>query len=153
MHLDPNDDPDSPRPTQFPTPDPQPQPLAVNSETTINITAGMWESVFARIAKQDATIELLTMDYHILSQRHATLEREHCELANSRPKLSNSEPKIPDPLIFKGDRADLLSFLTKCQLKFEEQPSQFGNDRAKVLYAGTCLEGTPFSWFQPLIKS
>ena len=155
MHLDPNDDSDSPHPTQFPTPDPHPQtqPLAANPEATINITMGMWESVFARIAKQDATIELLTMNYHILNQSHASLEREHYELVNSRPKLGNSEPKIADPPMFKGDRAKLLPFLTKCQLKFEGQPSQFGNDRAKVLYAGTRLEGTPFSWFQPLIKS
>ena len=101
--------------------------------------------MFIRIAKQNVTIELLTMNYYIVNQRHATLEREHYELANSRPKLGNSEPKIPDPPIFKGDRAELLPFLTKCQLKFEGQPSQFGNDRAKVLYAGTRLKGTSFS--------
>ena len=147
MHLDPNQDLDSPIPTQFPTPEPQHQsPIHApsNPEAIISITTGMWESVFARIAKQDAIIESLTMDCHILRQRHATLEREHYDLANSKPK-GNSEPKIPDPPMFKGDRTELLPFLTKCQLKFEGQPSQFGNDRAKVLYAGTRLEGTPFS--------
>jgi Retrotransposon gag protein. len=131
----------------------------MHPETIINITAAMWENVVNRIATQDATIakqnetiETLAMDYHVLNQRHAALEREHYTLAISKPKLSNSEPKIPDPPMFKGDRKELLPFLTKCQLKFEGQPSQFANDRAKVLYAGTRLEGTPFSWFQPLIK-
>jgi hypothetical protein len=161
MHLDPNEDAEpqpAPTPPLGPTPGPSPQPL-MHPETIINITAAMWEGVFNRMARQDATItkqnetiESLTMDHHVLQQRHAALEREHYSLAISKPKLSNSEPKIPDPPTFKGDRKELLPFLTKCQLKFEGQPSQFADDRAKILYAGTRLEGTPFSWFQPLIK-
>ena len=154
MHIDLNEESE----VVAPTPGPSPQPN-MHPETVVNITARMWESVLNRIAAQDATIaqqneniETLTMDYRILNQRHAALEREHYTLAASKPKSSNSEPKIPDPPIFKGDRKELLPFLTKCQLKFEGQPSQFGTDRAKVLYAGTRLEGTPFSWFQPLIK-
>ena len=159
MHLDPNEDTESqPTLSLGPTPGPSPQPL-LHPETIINVTAAMWESVFNRMARQDTTIakqnetlESLAMDHHVLQQRHAALEREHYALAISKPKSSNSEPKIPDPPMFKGDRKELLPFLTKCQLKFEGQPSQFGDDRAKVLYAGTRLEGTPFSWFQPLIK-
>jgi hypothetical protein len=154
MHLDSNEDTES----LGPTPGPSPQPL-LHSETIINITTAMWESVFNHMARQDATIakqnetlESLATDLHILQQRHAALEREHYTLTISKPKSSNSEPKIPDPPMFKGDRKELLPFLTKCQLKFEGQPSQFVDDRAKVLYAGTRLEGTPFSWFQPLIK-
>jgi hypothetical protein len=54
--------------------------------------------------------------------------------------------------MFNGDRKELLPFLTKCQLKFEGQPSRFQNERSKVLYAGTRLEGPAFNWFQPYIK-
>ena len=152
MQLDPNDDMDS-QPTQShrPTPGASPQPQ-LHPEEIVTITARMWEGLFNRMAKQDATIESLSMDYQVLKHRHTELEQEHYALAISKPKSSNSEPKIPDPPMFKGDRKELLPFLTKCQLKFEGQPSQFANDRAKVLYAGTRLEGTPFSWFQPLIK-
>ena len=106
----------------------------------------------AMIAKQNETLESLTTDFHILQQRHAALEREHYTLAISKPKSSNSELKIPDPPMFKGDHKELLPFLTKCQLKFEKQLSQFIDDWAKVLYARTRLKGTPFSWFQLLIK-
>jgi hypothetical protein len=137
MHLDPNEDAESqpsPTPPLGPTPGPSPQPL-MYPETIINITAAMWEGVFNRMARQDATIakqnetiESLTMDHHVLQQRHAALEREHYSLAISKPKLSSSEPKIPDPPTFKGDRKELLPFLTKCQLKFEGQPSQFADD-------------------------
>jgi hypothetical protein len=146
MHLDPLlDDPDSPLPTQQPTPEPP--------GSFINITPDMWENVFNRMARQDATIARQNDAIEALTQRNVTLERELNALAHSGSRLNKSEPKLPDAPVFKGDRTELLPFLSKCQWKFEGQPSQFENDRAKVLYAGTRLEGIPFTWFQPLIKS
>src|SRR5277367_980925 len=53
--------------------------------------------------------------------------------------------------MFSGERKELLPFLMKCQIKFDGQPSRFPNERSKILYAGSRLEGPAFSWFQPLI--
>jgi hypothetical protein len=119
----------------------------------------MWEEVLNRfasqeatMASQDASIEELRRDHQALQYRHVALEREHYALARAAPKTSTSEPKIPEAPMFGGDRKELLPFLTKCLLKFEGQPSRFQNERAKVLYAGTHLEGPVFNWFQPLIR-
>jgi hypothetical protein len=70
----------------------------------------------------------------------------------SRPINSSKvhEPKMPDPPMFTGERKDVLPFLAKCRLKFEGQPSMFPTERTKVMYAGSRLEGPPFSWFTPL---
>jgi len=67
----------------------------------------------------------------------------------SAPSAKN-EPKIPDPPMFNGERRALLPFLAKCRLKFVGQPSSFSTEAAKVIYAGSRLEGPPFSWFSPL---
>jgi hypothetical protein len=42
--------------------------------------------------------------------------------------------------------------LVKCEMKFEGNPSKFIDLRAKLLYVGTRLEGTTFTWFQLLMK-
>ena len=55
--------------------------------------------------------------------------------------------------MFSGDRKDLLSFLTKRQIKFDGQPSRFPDERSKILYTGSRLKGPAFFWFQPLIAT
>ena len=60
------------------------------------------------------------------------------------------EPKVSDPPMFNGNRKDLVPFLSKCQLKFDVQPSTFNNERVKVMYAASRLEGPAFAWFSPL---
>ena len=45
-----------------------------------------------------------------------------------------------------------MAWLAKCKMKFEGNPSKFVDLRAKLLYVGTRLEGTAFTWFQPLMK-
>src|SRR5579859_5277284 len=58
--------------------------------------------------------------------------------------------KYQTPPMFNGERRALLPFLAKCRLKFIGQPSSFPTEAAKVIYAGSCLKGPPFSWFSPL---
>lgn len=153
MFLDPSS---NTTPSFIPTPERSPDPIGDlapdESKTPITITLGMWETLLNRLAAQGTTIDELTHDLQTLRQRHATLERDHYTFATSSPKPYALEPKIPDPPMFNGDRKELLPFLTKCQLKFEGQPSRFQNERSKVLYAGTRLEGAAFNWFQPYIK-
>ena len=157
MYLDPqtgNMDP-------LATPDPTTTPESQNE--TITVTLGMWSHLLHRLStletalegryqEQEQAIETLNGNLVTLKSRHNALEREHYERA---PLLASTdgrnEPKIPDPPMYSGDRKELAPFLTKCQLKFEGQPSRFRTERSKILYAGSRLEGTPFSWFQPLI--
>ena len=53
--------------------------------------------------------------------------------------------------MFSSKRKDLLSFPTKSQMKFDGHPSRFLEEKDKILYTGSRLEGPAFSWLQPLI--
>src|SRR5579862_5750440 len=101
---------------------------------------------------QDMVIVDLKRDLQVLRHRYTTLKHDHYTLATSAPRTHAPEPKISDPPMFNSDRKELLPFLTKCQLKFEGQPSRVQNEWSKVLYAGTRPEGLAFNWFQPYIK-
>ena len=131
-------------------------------DPTIVVTLGMWNHLLSRLSTLEATLENrynehqqvlegLDGNHQTLKNRHNTLEREYYEQALLTHKNSHQEPKIPDPPTFSGDRKELLPFLTKCQLKFEGQPSRFPTERSKILYAGSRLDGPAFNWFQPLI--
>jgi len=127
------------------TPEPQ------NPGTPIIVTLGMWNHLIQRLGHLEPSLDTLSVRHEALKQRHNSLERAHHELAHSAPKSAHQEPKLPDPSMFSGERKELLPFLTKCQLKFEGQPSRIPNERGKILYAGSRLEGPAFVWFQPLI--
>src|SRR5277367_4971888 len=76
-------------------------------------------------------------------------------ITNGRSSPTRTTIKNPKSLtapMFSGERKELLLFLTKCQIKFDGQPSRFPNERSKILYAGSRFEGPAFSWFQPLIS-
>ena len=116
MLLDPARD-DSTPPFSW-TPEPSPEPQA-----PIPITPRMWEAILNRMTVQDMVIEELKHDLQALRDQHTALEHDHYTLATSAPRTHALEPKIPDPPMFNGDCKELLPFLTKCQLKFEGQPS------------------------------
>ena len=134
-------------------------------DPVINVTLGMWNHLLNRLSSLEALLEirsnthehaLETLDSNLkaLKSRHNTLEREYYDRAVLPHKNSHwQEPKIPDPPMFSGEQKDLLPFLTKCQIKFDGQPSRFPKEKSKILYAGSRLEGTAFSWFQPLIST
>ena len=132
-------------------------------DPVVNITMGMWNHLLSRLSSLEALLEIrssnqeraletLDTNFKTLKNRHNTLEDEYFNQAVlSNKKSHQQEPKIPDPPMFSGERKDLLTFLTKCQIKFDGQPSRFLDEKAKILYAGSRLEGPAFSWFQPLI--
>ena len=149
LHL--NDQPFTPSPS-----DGLPQH---DANSVINVTLGMWNHLLNRLSSLEARLEIqlnnqetLDTNLKMLKNRHNALEDEYLNQAVLSHKTSHQqEPKIPDPPMFSGERKDLLPFLTKCQLKFDGQPSRFKDEKSKILYAGARLEGTAFSWFQPLI--
>jgi len=103
----------------------------------------MWEAILNRLASQEAMIEELRLEIQAAQQYPPPAP-------TSKPP--SSEFEAPDALMFKGERKELLPFLTKCHFKFESQPSRFISIRSKVLYAGTHLEGPVFNWFQDLFR-
>jgi Ty3 transposon capsid-like protein len=149
-------------PDPLATPDPSGSPEPPN-DTPLVITLGMWNHLLHRLSSLEAllenrhnehaeTLRALDNNHETLKTRYNTLEREHYEQALQAPRsMGHQEPKIPDPPMFSGDRKELLPFLTKCQLKFEGQPSRFPTERSKILYTGSRLEGPAFNWFQPMI--
>jgi hypothetical protein len=137
-----------------------PQP---SIDPVISVSLRMWTHLLSRLSSLEALLEsrcgdherqLETLDtnFKTLKNRHNTLEDEYFNQAVlSHKRSDHQEPKIPDPPMFSGERKDLLPFLTKCQIKFEGQPSRFPKEKDKILYAGSRLDGPAFSWFQPLI--
>src|SRR5213075_1824213 len=63
------------------------------------------------------------------------------------------EPKCADPEPFKGDKKELTTFLVKCRLKFEGEPSRFSKEDAKIRYACGYLGGDVFKWIMPMIQA
>lgn len=61
------------------------------------------------------------------------------------------EPRMSDPEPFDGRRSQVKNFLSHIRLVIHAQPSRFPDDRAKVVYTGSFLRGTAYSWFQPIV--
>jgi hypothetical protein len=61
--------------------------------------------------------------------------------------------KVRAPKPFSGeDRSGLETFLSQCRLVFLITPESFRNEQQKVLYSASHLEGTAYSWFQPILQ-
>src|SRR5277367_3605961 len=148
IHVDPNAAFDP-----FATPNPSLTPQS-DLDSTITITLGMWNHLINRLSvfetrsnNLERALEALDSSHNTLKNRHNTLEHEYYEQAVLTHRNGHQEPKIPHPPMFSGERKQLLPFLTKCQIKFDGQPSRFPNERCKILYAASRLEGPAFSWF------
>jgi hypothetical protein len=59
---------------------------------------------------------------------------------------SRSKVRGPDPFDGK-DPTGLRKFLLQLQLNFETYPNQFPDDKSKVVYAASHLQGRPLDWF------
>jgi hypothetical protein len=66
--------------------------------------------------------------------------------------VGHDERKGNDPQPFKGDQRELESWITCCRMSFANQPSKFGTEGKKVLWAASFLEGLPLRAFQPIIN-
>jgi hypothetical protein len=129
---------------------PSPQPPA---DELIEVSQHMWDSIVYHLSALEGVYNTLNQNREMLKARHSDLADAHYRLVNSNPKTAAQEPKIPDPPLYDGDRKEeLLVWLAKCEMKFEGNPSQFVDLLAKLLYVGTRLEGTAFTWFQTLMK-
>src|SRR5438874_1074378 len=67
---------------------------------------------------------------NLLMQQIASLTAQVARLSNPPPALvytptRPAEPKCADPGPFKDDKKELTTFLVKCRLKFEGEPSRF----------------------------
>ena len=108
------------------------------------------EEAEKRIGELHAAGRILEAALENQNNRIKTLE---LALSSATPAASTTrtqEPKMAEPPMFNGNREDIIPFLSKCRLKFEGQPSTFPNDRIKIMYAASRLEGPAFAWFTPL---
>src|SRR5579859_3000918 len=112
----------------------------------------MWDSIVYRLSALEGAYNNLNRNHETLKARHSDLANAHYRLIDSNPKPTAQEPKIPDPPLYDGDQKELLVWLANCEMKFEGNLSKFVDLRTKLLYVGTRLEGTTFTWFQPLMK-
>jgi len=73
----------------------------------------------------------------------------------SQPQPSQTKPactKVREPDPFDGsDPEKLRPFLVQCQLNFNDHPTAFLTDGAKVNYALSFLKGIALSWFEPYL--
>ncbi|KAG6326624.1 hypothetical protein ID866_12465 [Astraeus odoratus] len=67
---------------------------------------------------------------------------------------SSSQTKVREPNTFDGtDPKKLHTFLVQCELNFQDCPSAFKKDRAKVVFAQSYLKGMALEWFKPDLLS
>ncbi|AEO54336.1 hypothetical protein MYCTH_2123216 [Thermothelomyces thermophilus ATCC 42464] len=57
--------------------------------------------------------------------------------------------KIEPPGKYGGTKEDLVGFLTNLRSYFRLNDDKFPDDKAKVLYVATRLEGKALRWFEP----
>ncbi|AEO55969.1 hypothetical protein MYCTH_2124936 [Thermothelomyces thermophilus ATCC 42464] len=57
--------------------------------------------------------------------------------------------KIEPPSKYGGTKEDLAGFLTNLRSYFRLNDDKFPDDKAKVLYVATRLEGKALRWFEP----
>jgi len=95
----------------------------------------MWEHVLRRLTDNERHIARQDTELAALRLENSTLKR--------------GEPKVADPAPFKGDRKELPTFLSMCDLNFAGNPSRFRTEQDKIIYAGSRLEGPAFAWLQP----
>ncbi|KAI4900898.1 hypothetical protein NFI96_007223 [Prochilodus magdalenae] len=63
---------------------------------------------------------------------------------------SQAESHLPSPEKYDGDPGSCRGFLLQCTLAFEQQPSRFPTERAKVAYIISLLTGRALSWATPV---
>ncbi|KAG6326721.1 hypothetical protein ID866_12368 [Astraeus odoratus] len=62
---------------------------------------------------------------------------------------SSSQTKVHEPDTFDGtDPKKLWTFLVQCELNFQDCPSAFKKDRAKVVFVQSYLKGMALEWFK-----
>jgi hypothetical protein len=115
----------------------------------IPIITSQFQPFVERVTFLEAQVEQLLWICEDQNAQLQALRESSLTTHSGRP----SEPKIADPEPFTGLRSELLSFLSKCRLKFAGQPSKFPNQSSKIYYAGSYLHKTPYSWFQPLLSA
>jgi Retrotransposon gag protein len=121
----------------------------------VPVTVGLLQEIYSRLDYLDGCVQTLRAEKEQLVR---DLSSAQSVLISNAAKLGNidkprpSEAKLPDPPAFSGERKSVLPFIAKCRMKFEGQSSLFPDERSKVLYAGTRLEGPAFSWFQPIMN-
>ena len=58
-----------------------------------------------------------------------------------------TEPQLAHSERFGGQKDKLRDFILVVRTIFDLQPFRYPNDRVKILFIGTLLEGPPLSWF------
>lgn len=103
-------------------------------------------------AKADWTYTELAQTKSDLMLAKEKLRATEAELASLKVEPGKGEAKGADPPIFQGDQKELESWITACRLRFASQPSKFGTEWKKVVFATSFLRGPPLLWFQPVIQ-
>ncbi|KAG6326545.1 hypothetical protein ID866_12544, partial [Astraeus odoratus] len=74
--------------------------------------------------------------------------------ASRKSGSSSSRTKVREPDTFDGtDPKKLCTFLVQCELNFQDRPSAFKKDCAKVVFAQSYLKGMALEWFEPDLLS
>ncbi|KAG6327697.1 hypothetical protein ID866_11392 [Astraeus odoratus] len=74
--------------------------------------------------------------------------------ASRKSGSSSSQTKVCEPDTFNStDPKKLHTFLVQCKLNFQDCPSAFKKDHAKVVFTQSYLKGMALKWFEPDLLS
>lgn len=75
------------------------------------------------------------------------------KLPTSVDQLRSPALPFSTPEKFDGTRAKFENFATDMQIRFRSNPLMFSTEESKIMYAGSYLTGSAYSWFKPHINS
>jgi hypothetical protein len=125
---------------------------------TNRILKDIWAKMFAFEHRFEQRAEEFEAENEALAARNNQLRillRDNALLQRDTPVVDPTPKtaKVPDPPIFDGaNKKDIIKWASKCEMKFDGQPSLFPTERSKIQFAGNFLDGPPLTWFTPLLK-
>ena len=110
----------------------------------------MEEQILAQFQAQAQTIQELRQQISLLNQHVQSQQSRVDGLQHSGAASQPREPQVSMPEHFSGQPGRLRDFILAAQTIFDLQASRFQNDRTKILFVGTLLDGPPLFWFRAL---
>lgn len=97
-------------------------------------------------SNQEALVESVREQFQRLISSPGSASDSPAALAATAPAVPAPSAQLGAPARFTGESGDCRSFLTQCEIHFEQHAPFFPTERAKVAYAVSHLAGRAESW-------
>ena len=147
-----------PNPVPPPTPETPPPPASSPEELLAFVLGkvGALEKECMRLSRDlnwtQQELDRVGKEFEADLEGIKTKHQEEMDLLQRTGRGGSDERKGADPPSFNGNQKELEGWITSCRMAFANQPSKFGTERKKVLWAASFLTGLPLQAFQPILN-